>query len=56
MLIGSFDLIVLLVGVLVYVLASNPKVCEVGRLAILASLIGLCVAFGARFITLVGAR
>lgn len=56
MLIGSLDLLIALGGVLVYVLAANPKVAELGRLAYIAALIGICVAFGGRFITLINAR
>ncbi len=41
MLIAVVPLLVLILGALVYALASNPKVCEMGRLAFFAGLLVL---------------
>jgi hypothetical protein len=44
--------LMVVVGALVYALAANPKVSELGRLCAAAGLIGLAIEFGGRAVHL----
>lgn len=52
MLIGWVVLLIALAGMLVYALASNPKVAELGRLAFACGLLALCFALAGHTIKL----
>lgn len=45
MLIAIIPLIVLIVGLLMYALAANPKIQEIGRIMFFCGLLALCLAF-----------
>jgi Na+/phosphate symporter len=44
--------LVAIVGALIYLIASNPKLAEVGRLAFLAGMIALCIALASHVVHL----
>jgi len=46
------SLLIALLGRLAYMMSSNPKVSELGRLAWLAGLIGFCVQVGGHSLSL----
>lgn len=52
MLISLATVLIALVGLLLYVLASNPKVVEIGRLAFACGLLATCMALGGRLVKL----
>jgi hypothetical protein len=54
MLIGMLAVIVAVIGALIYALATQPKIAELGRLTYHAAMIGLMVAFAAKVIKLLG--
>jgi hypothetical protein len=49
MIVATIPLAVCLVGLLLYVLASNPKVAEVGRLMFFAGLLAALLASGGKW-------
>lgn len=49
----SILLLILIIGVLVYALASNPKVQELGRLAYACSLLAICFQLGTKLVALI---
>ena len=52
MLYASVLLIILIIGLLLYALATNPKVQELGRLAYACSLLAICLQLGGRMLSL----
>lgn len=50
MLISWVDLLIAVVGLLLYVLAANPKLQEVGKLTYFAGLLATCLLLGAKTI------
>ncbi len=52
MLYASILIILLVLAILTYALASNPKVAELGRLAFACSLLAICLQLGTRMVAL----
>jgi Na+/phosphate symporter len=52
MLISLAVVLIALVGLLLYVLASNPKVAEIGRLMFGCGLLAACFALGGKMLRL----
>lgn len=49
-------LLVALIGVLMYALATNPKLQEIGRLAYFAGLLAFLLIAGSHIVSLLGGR
>lgn len=54
MVIALLPVLFMVIGALVYALAANPKVAELGRCAFLAGAIGIAVAYAGKLVTLGG--
>ena len=52
MLIAVIPFIILIVGLLMYVLAANPKVSEIGRIMFFCGLVALCFAFSRQTVSI----
>jgi Na+/phosphate symporter len=52
MLIAIIPFIVLIVGLLMYALAANPKISEIGRIMFFCGLLALCFTFARQTLSL----
>jgi hypothetical protein len=52
MTIGILDLLVMLVGVLMYALSTNPKLAEIGRMMFWCGLLAFLLTGGDKFVNL----
>lgn len=53
MLYASILLIILVIGVLIYALASNVKVAELGKIMFFCALLAFCLGVGNHVVTLI---
>lgn len=56
MLLASIPIIMVIVGVLMYALSTNPKLQEVGRIMYAAGVFAIAFAYASKLVTLLGAH
>lgn len=54
MLIALIPILFIIAGALMYALASNPKIAEIGRLLLASGLFALAFAYAGKMVTLLG--